>query len=332
MSPSSPPPKPFERLRVTNGLAINAERWHLAHNYHRQRQNLHFQSLQQPGIVSGLGVVVQRRSRAIDSEPILDTLAINQRWIEIQPGIAIDNQGNPIVVPQAIAYPISFQNLTDEPMTIYIVLSYVDPEQLEREDYSDRVEELFRIDEVVRDPLESEVEVCRISIAPDSMEVLTPQDVFDPGRNELDFRFRKRTSARPLGDVRVACLSEGSGATPVLYDNFAALMRALPTVYPQLQGRLQLLNPSTPDSQSWSVDMIYAQRHQVASLSAASQGQFAQFLGRGGLLVVGFGRDAQLDELAALKHSLEEGDRRHRRTGGATGYLSGPTPGICRPR
>ncbi|MEM8715156.1 MAG: hypothetical protein AAGE92_05170, partial [Cyanobacteria bacterium P01_G01_bin.4] len=56
MIPSTPTPQIFERLRVTDGLLIDRERWQLAHNYHRQRQNLHYQSLQQPGIVCGLGV------------------------------------------------------------------------------------------------------------------------------------------------------------------------------------------------------------------------------------------------------------------------------------
>ncbi len=37
--------EPLSRLVVRDGLLLNAERWRQAHQYHRQRQNLHYQSL-----------------------------------------------------------------------------------------------------------------------------------------------------------------------------------------------------------------------------------------------------------------------------------------------
>jgi len=44
--PFPPPPiNPFQRLQASDGLLINAERWRRAHEYHRQRQNTHYQSL-----------------------------------------------------------------------------------------------------------------------------------------------------------------------------------------------------------------------------------------------------------------------------------------------
>ncbi|MBE9183037.1 hypothetical protein IQ268_31370, partial [Oculatella sp. LEGE 06141] len=41
-----PPPAiaPFDRLNAFNGLMITAERWKRAHDYHRQRQNAHYQA------------------------------------------------------------------------------------------------------------------------------------------------------------------------------------------------------------------------------------------------------------------------------------------------
>ncbi len=48
--------KPLERLVVNDGLLLTAQLWQQAHDYHRQRQNIYYQSLHQPGIVSGLGV------------------------------------------------------------------------------------------------------------------------------------------------------------------------------------------------------------------------------------------------------------------------------------
>ena len=61
MQASSPPPpwppiQPLTRLNVKDSLRINSDRWQLAHDYHRNRQNLIHQLLWEPGIVFGLGV------------------------------------------------------------------------------------------------------------------------------------------------------------------------------------------------------------------------------------------------------------------------------------
>ena len=49
---------PLMRLAVRNGLLLDAERRQVAHDYHRQRQNLYYQALHLPGIVHGLAVTV----------------------------------------------------------------------------------------------------------------------------------------------------------------------------------------------------------------------------------------------------------------------------------
>lgn len=49
-----PATDPLHRLSVRDGFIVNAERWELAHHYHRHRQNIHYQSLNEPGIVKGL--------------------------------------------------------------------------------------------------------------------------------------------------------------------------------------------------------------------------------------------------------------------------------------
>ncbi len=60
MSDPRPYPRlqPFERLQISDGITINAERWQFAHEYHRQRQNFQYQALYEPGIVYGLGVAI----------------------------------------------------------------------------------------------------------------------------------------------------------------------------------------------------------------------------------------------------------------------------------
>jgi hypothetical protein len=91
----------LERLAVKDGLLLTADYWQRAHTYHRHRQNVHYQSLQQPGIVCGLGVSV------IPAPADLPAQYRDGRWLQIQSGIAIDLVGNPIIVPQPIDFRIT---------------------------------------------------------------------------------------------------------------------------------------------------------------------------------------------------------------------------------
>jgi hypothetical protein len=84
------------------------------------------------------------------------------RWLQIQPGIAIDLVGNPIVVPEPIEFRISSENLTPDSISVYLVVSYVNPEKLRRKEQREIIQETFRIDEKTNPPGDLEVELCRI--------------------------------------------------------------------------------------------------------------------------------------------------------------------------
>lgn len=183
--------KSFERLQASDGLLINAERWRRAHEYHRQRQNTHYQSLNQPGIVCGLGV------RVIPAPSTVKAEYRDQRWVQIQPGIAIDLVGNLIVVPRTIDFRIATVVAGSETVMIYLVVSYVDPEELRRDGQNEIVQETFRVDEKSSPPLAKEVEICRILLQAGQVSITQPTDVFFPGYNNIDLRYRTQAQARP---------------------------------------------------------------------------------------------------------------------------------------
>ena len=143
MSHPFPPPsiKPFDRLQAADGLLINAERWRTAHDYHRHRQNTHYQCLNQPGIVCGLGV------RDIPAPSKVQAKYRDGRWVQIQPGIAIDVAGNLIVVNRHYDYPIDLDVASSQPMMVYLVVSYVDPDEIRRSQQSETILETYRIDQ-----------------------------------------------------------------------------------------------------------------------------------------------------------------------------------------
>src|SRR4028119_99785 len=193
----SPKIQPFERLQVQDGLLMNADRWRRAHEYHRQRQNVHYQSLNQPGIVCNLGV------RLISAPAEISTQYRDGRWVQIQPGMAIDLLGNIIVVPEPIDYRITTDPMTQEPVMVYLVVTYVDPEKLRSREQREFIKETFRIDEKTNPPGELEVELCRILLQPDvekqgyaPIQLENPTDVFFPQKNALDLRYRTQARSR----------------------------------------------------------------------------------------------------------------------------------------
>lgn len=210
----------FERLAISDGLAINAERWQQAHRYHRQRQNFHYQALYQPGIVYGLGVA-----------PITDQP--DGRLLQVQPGVAIDIEGNPIVVEQPEEFRLTSEADPGQSLLVYLAVSYVDPDQLRRSASTRTVRETFRIGEKLHlDP--GDVEICRVQLTAGAMTVQPPANVFLPGPNELDFRGRRAPQPYPPLCVQVGQVVSGRPTDAVSGNGWEDLLRSLPALYPPL--------------------------------------------------------------------------------------------------
>lgn len=228
-----PPPSilPFERFRPSDGLLINAERWRTAHDYHRNRQNFHYQSLHQPGIVCGLGVTLIEPN-SDEPEQYRDG-----RGVKIQPGIAIDLQGNPIIVPKPENVQIAVEPPSTDPLTVYLVVSYRDPDELRIREGAELVREQFRIDVKTKPPSELEVEVCRILLPPNQeIKLKATEDVFFPVYFNLDFRFRQWATLRPLGMVRIAQIEHDDPNHNLNFPNLDFLLNSTEILYPQLRG------------------------------------------------------------------------------------------------
>ena len=230
-----PPPRhPLQRLQVSDGLLVTAERWQVAHQYHRQRQNLHFQAFHQGGIVGGLGVCPTVAPAQVAN------LYRDGRWLQVQPGVAMDDQGNPIVVPQPITYRIAAQPTT-EPMLVYLVLRFVDPDQLEPRAGTHVVQETFRLEEKNSPPGEGEIELCRLVLLPGDGPITLPRNGFAPGANELDWRYRPQAQAHPQGEVSLGYLTLTPQAKLDLEAACQGLVESLPGLYPRLRGEVRPL-------------------------------------------------------------------------------------------
>ncbi len=299
----SPDIKPFERLQASDGLLINAERWRRAHEYHRQRQGIHYQALNQPGIVTGLGVV------AIPAPSDIKAEFRDGRWVRIQPGIAIDLVGNPIVVPQPIDFRIAVELNEQEPLMVYLTVRYVDPDELRRDERRDIVQETFRVDEKSSPPEKLEVEVCRVLLQPGPVELHNPTDVFFPGYNNLDLRFRLQAQSRPQAVVRIAQVNHSDPECARSFFNLSPLLRSTGVLYPVLAGADEVgqvtLEPGDETAEVEDYDLLYLTGRETLNLNSREFEALKTYLDRGGVLLV----DAPADSPALVESVISLGQQ-----------------------
>lgn len=272
---SSPLPTPLQRLHVYDSLMMNSQRWKVAHSYHRQRQNLHYQSLNEPGIVCGLGVkVIEAPSQAA-------ARFRDKRWLEISPGIAIDLEGNPIIVDPTTDR--TFRIATSPPMTgsltVYLVASYVEPQDSEKAKESELIREWFRLDEKTSPPTENEVELCRIKLEPGTVELQNPVDVLFPNVNELDFGFRRIAKARPLAVIRVATTVNAA------YDKLSDLMQSVASLYPALEGDTEIKQVNLYEKLP-ECELVYLPALQLLNIDAKELEILKNYLQTGGVVFI----------------------------------------------
>lgn len=277
---ANPAIAPMERQQVRDGLLLTAERWRRAHDYQRKRQNLHYQSINQPGIVCGLGV------RVIAAPEEVAAQYRDNRWVQIQPGIAIDVEGNPIVVPHQINFRIATELKDSEPVTVYLVAQYRDPDRLGGSPDREVVQETFRIDERSRHPERSEVELCRVLVRSSKQDLLrTPMDVFFPGYGELDLRYRRQAQARPQGLVQVAQINSNDPECSQNFFNLTYLLRAVEDIYPSLKGA-ETVDRVTWDENLQPYELLYLTGQQGLSLDNHQFSMLSSYLKSGGTLFV----------------------------------------------
>ena len=271
---------PMERQQVRDGLLLTAERWQRAHDYQRKRQNLHYQSINQPGIVCGLGVQVIPAPEEVAAQ------YRDNRWVQIQPGIAIDVEGNPIIVPHPINFRIATELKDSEPVTVYLVAQYRDPDQLGGSPDREVVQETFRIDERSRLPDRSDVELCRVLLRSSQQELLrTPVDVFFPGYGELDLRYRRQAQARPEGLIQIAQVNTDDGDCSRNFFNLTYLMRAVEDIYPSLKGA-ETVKRVNWDGDIHPYELLYLTGQQSLSLNNHQFSMLSSYLKSGGTLLV----------------------------------------------
>lgn len=178
----------MKRVNPFQGLIIDTDTWRDAHNYHRDQQRLHMLAFHQCGIVEGLEVTA--------SNP--PDLTVN-----IAPGMAIDPEGNVVIVPQSQPYRI--QSRTKG--TVYLSIQFrevpSEPYQPPEGGQPTRILEAYRIQEGEKLPTEAHLELARIDFDPAGEAVKNARSASSPGKNEINPSFRQGAKAPVAPAARV---------------------------------------------------------------------------------------------------------------------------------
>lgn len=300
MTLHSPQPiQPFQRVQVSDGLLLTAEHWKRAHNYHRDRQNVLYQALNQPGIVWGLGVCVIEPPRERVTAQYRD-----QRWLQVQPGLAIDQDGNLIVVPEPIAFRIAPEAPQRGSLTVYVTIRYVDPDSLQGIDDQRFVQETFCLGQTITPPSAAEIELCRIQLQPGEVQLAPAIDVLNPAVNCLDLRYRPQAQIRAQQSVRVIHATTGTAQDAQTAENFASLLRSLNVLYPAMQSQ-GIESVAVSAEGGFDGDLLHISYSHLLSLQGAEITALRQFLKTGAVILVeASAQDANIADLSRMQQQL----------------------------
>jgi len=178
----------FKRINFFKGFLTTEKDWNDAERYHIDKRRLHNRLLHSPGIIYGYAGDLKVTARAR-----------GDLSVEVQPGYAIDGQGNDLMIFDAAIRNINLEEFR-LPQTIYVVLRYYEEltdfiaykENLEYKGHR-RVLESCRVEISQTEPdINREVELARIYLEKGVARVRDARDTSDPKGNEIDMRFTPR--------------------------------------------------------------------------------------------------------------------------------------------
>ena len=182
------PQNGYKRINFFKGFLTTEKDWNDAERYHIDKRRLHNRMLHSPGIIYGYSGDLKVNARAR-----------GDLSVEVQPGYAIDGQGNDLMIFDAAIRNINLEEFR-LPQTIYIVLRYYEEltdfiaykENLEYKGHR-RVLESCRIEISQTEPdIQREVELARVYLEKGVQRVRDARDPADPKPNEIDMRYTPR--------------------------------------------------------------------------------------------------------------------------------------------
>jgi len=261
-----------KRLNPFKGLVIDVPIWSDAHNYHRDQQRLHALSSHQYGIVTGLEVVAWN--------PPGNSLVV-------YPGVAIDHEGNTIVLSQ----PQRFYVRAEEKGMARVVIRYseITPEVTAKPG-TGRAEpvyitEAYRIEEQRQRPTEPYIELARVNIGDESKSIRDAVDLYQPRHNEIDTRHRTISGAKPGGEISIGLLSYPVGKATAGWDSHQqGVLNLVQSIQQSTAYAARLVDAVELNSEIVDCELLCMAGYGEFQLSEAERKMLNNYFKRGGIL------------------------------------------------
>lgn len=261
-----------KRLSPFRGLVIDVPVWNDAHNYHRDQHRLHTMSSHSCGVVTGLEVVAWNPP---------------DNSVVIYPGVAVDDEGNTIVLPQAQRFYIK----TEERGLALITVRYseIAPEvaakTVEEELKPAYTTEAYRIEEQRHRPAEAFIELARLDIEGDSRTIRDPADPYTPGRNEIDMRYRTVSAAKPAGEIRIGLLRYPVGEKATAWKSHeTGVMNLVQSIQQNTAHAVRLIDAVDLKSEILDCDLLIMTGYGEFHLPDGERQILVNYFKRGGVL------------------------------------------------
>ena len=255
---------PMRRIEPIDGMAVTAQVWQEAHEYHRRQRQMHDVLRHGPGILAGL--------RVIASDP-------PDSSIYVLPGVALDRLGRTIVVTEPVAFDLGGAH-----GLVHLLLTY--EESPPRTDATDGdsplyVHSQFGV-EVVATPSDGHgVELARVRRRDRESAIRDAKDGAHPQADELDLRFRWEVEPQVQQPLSLGvCYTGGTVQDRQAHgaDNLARFLRQ--------NGRHMCVDDGVRLTQPLEAyTMLYLVGHDAFQLSRDEMNALYTFLQAGGTLL-----------------------------------------------
>lgn len=162
---------PGKRVKPYDGMAVTADVWAQAHGEHRSASRAHNYFFHGSGILTGLEVIA--------NDP-------PDRCVSISPGVAVDQVGNVIVIPERVAFDFG----DHVHGTLYLLLGYGSHEEGGKDNGEKFEHESYMITAHPAWPGQPAVELARITLHGTKKPILNAVQQAHPQYGEIDLRFR----------------------------------------------------------------------------------------------------------------------------------------------
>jgi hypothetical protein len=255
---------PMRRIEPIDGMAVTAQVWQEAHDYHRSQQQMHDVLRHSPAILAGLGVIA---SDPPDSS------------IYVLPGVAVDSLGRTIVVTEPVAFDLGGAH-----GLVHLLLTYEEsPPTADATDGDGPlyIQSQFGV-EVAATLADSQgLELARVRRRDRESAIKDAKDGQHPQGDELDLRFRLEVDPRVRKPVSVGVYYTGGAVEDGQAHGADSLARYLRHAERPVwvDDRIRLTEPLA------GYTLLYLVGHDAFQLDREEMNAMYSFLQAGGTVV-----------------------------------------------